>query len=51
MKLILTVEVEGTYDQCEEILDQLDDIVDEQAILVLGYGSHARLTSYEEVPE
>lgn len=49
MKIQLTVEVDGTYDQCEEVCDQLDELIADEALLVLGPTGHIRLLAYEEV--
>lgn len=49
MKLQLTVEVDATEDECDAVLDQLDELIEDNAVLVIGTG-HMALLSYVELP-
>lgn len=50
MRLQLIVEVDATDDQCEDVLDQLQEFVDERALLVLGGNMDIELVAFNEVP-
>jgi hypothetical protein len=49
MRLQLIVEVDATEDECEEVLDQLAEAVEERALLMLGSGGDVQLVAFNEV--
>jgi len=49
MRLQLIVEVDATEDECEEVLDQLTEMVEERALLMLGTGGDMQLVAFNEV--
>lgn len=36
MRALLLVDIDGTYDQCEEVIDQLEEVAAEGAALKVG---------------
>jgi hypothetical protein len=49
MKLRIIVEIDGTEEQCEDVLTQLEEIRDEQQLLDLGGNCTAQLVQFVEV--
>lgn len=50
MNLYIKVDVDGTFDQCEEVLDQIDELIEDQVLLVLGSDLSLRIIDYKEIP-
>lgn len=50
MNLYIKVDVDGTFDQCEEVLDQIDELIEDQALLILGSDLSIRIIDYKEIP-
>lgn len=50
MNLYIKVDVDGTWDQCEEVLEEIDELIEEQALLVLGSDLSLRIIDYKEIP-
>lgn len=50
MRLQLIVEVDATEEECEQVLDQLAEAVEERELLLLGTGGDAQLVAFNEVP-
>ena len=51
MMLVLRVEVDATYDQCEEVLSQIEELREEHVLFELGAGVTAELKGYVEIDE
>jgi hypothetical protein len=49
VRLQLIVEVDATEDECEEVLDQLAEMVEERALLMLGSGGDVQLVAFNEI--
>lgn len=49
MRLQLIVEVDATEDECEQVLDQLSQAVEERELLMLGSGGDMQLLHFNEV--
>lgn len=50
MNLYIKVEVDGTFDQCEEVLDQITELEEDQVLLVLGSDLTLRILDHKEIP-
>lgn len=49
MRLQLIVEIDATEDECEEVLDQLTEMVEDRALLVISETADAQLVAFSEV--
>lgn len=49
MRLQLIVEIDATDDECEEVLDQLTEMVEDRALLVISPTADAQLVAFNEV--
>ena len=49
MKIRLTVVIDGTDEQCEQVLDQLEEIRDDEQLLRIGPDAWAQLLKVKEV--
>ena len=49
MRLQLIVEVDATEDECEQVLDQLTQAVEERELLMLGSGGDMQLIAFNEI--
>lgn len=50
MKLVMRVDVDATYDDCEEVLDQLEELVAEGTTIHLGGSAYAAIEMFSEIP-
>lgn len=48
MRAVILVDIDGTYDQTEEILDQLEELAAEGAALKVGRGCFVEVLSVGE---
>lgn len=51
MRAVILIDIDGSYDQCEEVLDQLEELAAERAALKVGRGCFVELVLVQEAPD
>lgn len=51
MRAIVLLDIDGTYDQCEEVLDQLEELSETGAALKVGRDAFVSIVLVQEAPD